>query len=190
MSNHHYVTVAISGTNAAAAANAVKEQAEKREDLHLQERKDALVLVGAYSGIKPITLIAELSEQFPTEQSNLNIGAGYGGGTFQGTMTIQNGQFFDVTDEEDPNRVEWEDLVIRKTSPQIAAYLKPDVAVYRVIPIGLLGKSKKVTVGESAKQCEHLITTFTKTAEGEEMERCACGMVAIEQEDGTWKEVC
>ena len=43
---------------------------------------------------------------------------------------------------------------------------------------------------EDDTPCEHLITTFTKTAEGEEMERCACGMVAIEQEDGTWKEVC
>ena len=125
MSNHHYVNVKkISGTNAAAAANAVREyfadggksdgwnvgSTVKHEVMLLAERvvtqhfggKPDIVLVGAYTGIEPITLIAELSKQFPTEQFDLNVGAGYGGGTFQGTMTIQNGQFFDVTDEEDP----------------------------------------------------------------------------------------
>jgi hypothetical protein len=178
MSNHHYVNVRISGTNAAVAANAVKEYfadggkpdgwnvgSMVKDEVMLLAEHDAaryfggkpdIVLVGAYSGRKPITLIAELSKHFPTEQYDLSVSGDYGGGTFQGTMTIQNEEFFDVLDYEDPNKVEWSDLFIKK----------------RDTP------------------CEHLITTFTKTAEGEEKERCACGMVAIEQEDKTWKEVC
>jgi hypothetical protein len=171
MSNHHYVTVAISGTNAAAAANAVKERATKSNDaVHLVKDEDVrrywhvepntLVLMEPYSGMEAVTLITELSEQFPTEKFDLDVSAGYGGGTFQGTMTIQNEQFFDVTDEDDPATVEWDDMVIKTKS----VLGDPVVAVYRVTYIGRLGKStKKETMATNImQQCEQLgLKTFT-----------------------------
>lgn len=38
--------------------------------------------------------------------------------------------------------------------------------------------------------CQHDGSLLTHTYKGEAMEVCACGMVAIEQEDGAWIEVC
>jgi hypothetical protein len=38
--------------------------------------------------------------------------------------------------------------------------------------------------------CNHDGSLFHQNKDGENVESCACGMVAVEQPDGTWIEVC
>ena len=161
MSNHHHINVKISGTNAAAAANAVKAYFAdgKPEDgfdgsmvkggtmllaADCADEPNEIVFLEPYSGVNTITLIAGLSTQFPTEQFDLTVNAGNYNGSFQGTLTIQDGKFFDVDDEEDDEKVEWEDLIIRKVKDSTFQL----EAAFVFVCLGRLGKgSKKVSIG-------------------------------------------